>query len=95
MKYNRNFQKNIKNVLDNLCNHLPQKFQTECVDFVETYSSELIDMLISDFKPQEICVALKLCPKSNNYLEEMGLSVEDESMSHEIDNDICMYYNYV
>lgn len=81
-------KKNIKNVLDNLCNHLPQKLQNECVDFVDTYSSELIDMLISDFKPQEICVALKLCPKSNNYLEELGISVEDDSSSQEIDNDM-------
>ncbi|XP_073816154.1 prosaposin isoform X2 [Musca autumnalis] len=83
-------KKNIKNVLDNLCSHLPQKLQNECVDFVETYSSELIDMLISDFKPQEICVALKLCPKSNNYLEEMGISAEDESSSQEIDNDMSL-----
>lgn len=72
-------QKNIENVLSHLCSHLPQKLQTECVDFVQTYSSELIDMLITDFKPQEICVALKLCPKSNNYLEELGISLESES----------------
>uniref|UniRef100_A0A1I8PUJ9 Saposin n=1 Tax=Stomoxys calcitrans TaxID=35570 RepID=A0A1I8PUJ9_STOCA len=81
-------KKNIKDVLDHLCTHLPQKLQAECVDFVETYSSELIDMLISDFKPQEICVSLKLCPKSNNYLEEMGLSAEDDSSSQEFDNDL-------
>uniref|UniRef100_A0A1L8EE11 Putative saposin-related isoform a n=1 Tax=Haematobia irritans TaxID=7368 RepID=A0A1L8EE11_HAEIR len=86
-------KKNIKNVLDHLCSHLPQKLQTECVDFVETYSSELIDMLISDFKPQEICVTLKLCPKTNNYLDEMGISAEDESGSHELDDDII--YNEV
>lgn len=71
---------------------MPEKLKAECVDFVETYSSELIDMLITDFKPQEICVALKLCPKTNNYLEEMGISTEDESTSHEVDNDICMYH---
>ena len=67
--------------MDNLCTHLPKKLQAECVDFVETYSNELIDMLITDFKPQEICVTLKLCPKSNNYLTEMGISVEDEDKS--------------
>ncbi|KAM7362529.1 prosaposin [Cochliomyia hominivorax] len=72
-------KKNIINVLNHLCSHLPQKLQNECVDFVKTYSSELIDMLITDFKPQEICVALNLCPKSHNYLDDLGISLENES----------------
>lgn len=64
---------NIKKVLDGLCSHLPSKLRVECVDFVETYSNELIDMLITDFKPEEICVQLKLCPKTKDYLDEMGI----------------------
>lgn len=65
--------------MNHLCVHLPNKLQAECVDFVQTYSSELIDMLITDFKPQDICVALKLCPKSKNYLDDLGISLENES----------------
>lgn len=76
-------KKNIVNVLNNLCSHLPQKLQNECVDFIQTYSSELIDMLITDFKAQDICVALKLCPKSKNYLDDMGISMESENSSEE------------
>ncbi|KAH8418023.1 hypothetical protein KR222_010609, partial [Zaprionus bogoriensis] len=68
---------NIKKVLDGLCAHLPSKLRSECVDFVETYSNELIDMLITDFKPEEICVQLKLCPKTKDYLDEMGISLSD------------------
>ncbi|XP_001357588.3 prosaposin [Drosophila pseudoobscura] len=72
---------NIKKVLAGLCVHLPSKLRSECVDFVNTYSNELIDLLITDFKPQEICVQLKLCPKTKNYLDDMGISMEDDESS--------------
>ncbi|XP_017039360.1 prosaposin [Drosophila ficusphila] len=90
---------NIKKVLEGLCDHLPEKLKDECVDFVKTYSNELIDMLITDFKPQEICVQLKLCPKSTNALADLGISLEDDvdgedkSSSEEISsNDIDSLY---
>lgn len=78
---------NIKKVLDGLCSHLPSKLRAECVDFVETYSNELIDMLITDFKPEEICVQLKLCPKTKDYLDEMGITL-DESSEEIAENEI-------
>uniref|UniRef100_A0A6B2EIA5 Putative saposin n=1 Tax=Phlebotomus kandelakii TaxID=1109342 RepID=A0A6B2EIA5_9DIPT len=52
---------NIVAKLKTLCNHLPQKLTPECKDFVDTYSSELVDMLINDFSSEEICVNLRLC----------------------------------
>lgn len=52
---------NIENVLNNLCSHLSIKMEKQCNEFVLKYSAELIEMLISDFTPQEICVYLKLC----------------------------------
>ncbi|XP_022213394.2 prosaposin [Drosophila obscura] len=85
-------KENIKKVLADLCVHLPNKLRSECVDFVNTYSNELIDMLITDFKPQEICVQLKLCPKNKNYLDDMGISMEDDdsnSSEEMIFNDVA------
>ncbi|EDW67622.2 prosaposin [Drosophila virilis] len=79
-------KENIKKVLDGLCSHLPSKLRSECVDFVETYSNELIDMLITDFKPEEICVQLKLCPKSKDYLDEMGISLLDSAENDKSDS---------
>nr|XP_036212766.1 prosaposin [Bactrocera oleae] len=80
---------NIKNVLDHLCVHLPSKLQTECVDFVETYSNELIDMLITDFTPQEICVAVKLCPTTGDEMDDLGIILEAKSRENvnEIDSN--------
>lgn len=51
----------IKQVLGSLCVHLPSKLQPECNDFISTYSNELIDMLATDFTPEQICVYFKLC----------------------------------
>ncbi|XP_067617016.1 uncharacterized protein Sap-r isoform X2 [Eurosta solidaginis] len=85
---NNKSKANIKQVLDHLCVHLPSKLQTECVDFVETYSSELVDMLITDFKPQEICVALKLCENSTDELDELDFSFDNnrDDRVNEIDS---------
>lgn len=54
-------KENIKQALSKLCSHLSPKLKMECTDFVDTYSAELVEMLVSDFTPQEICVYLKLC----------------------------------
>ncbi|GBP82642.1 hypothetical protein EVAR_48523_1 [Eumeta japonica] len=60
LKNNRT-EENIRHALENLCTHLSQKLRTECTDFVDTYSKQLIEMLVADMNAQEICVYLKLC----------------------------------
>lgn len=54
-------QANIKEALNNLCSHLSSNLKQECQDFVNTYADELVDMLVADLNPQEVCVYLKLC----------------------------------
>lgn len=57
-----NVQADIKSALNKLCVHLPSDdLKEECEDFVSTYTDELVEMLIADLKPDEICVYLKLC----------------------------------
>ncbi|KAJ0175760.1 hypothetical protein K1T71_008919 [Dendrolimus kikuchii] len=60
LKNNRS-EENIRKALDKLCNHLAQKLRTECVDFVDTYANQLVEMLVANMNAQEICVFLKLC----------------------------------
>ncbi|KAJ8911584.1 hypothetical protein NQ315_016121 [Exocentrus adspersus] len=55
-------EENIKSALNKLCVHLPSDdLAEECEDFVTTYTNELVEMLIADLKPDEVCVYLKLC----------------------------------
>lgn len=51
-----------KKALDKVCSRLPPKPQLQCTDFVETYYDELLEKLVSDFDPKDVCVDLKLCP---------------------------------
>ncbi|CAK1540678.1 unnamed protein product [Leptosia nina] len=60
LKDNRT-EASIEKALDSLCNHLSAKLRTQCVDFVEAYSKQLVEMLLADLNAQEICVYLKLC----------------------------------
>jgi len=71
------FQANIEAELDKLCNHLPRSLTDQCTDFVKSYSKELVEMLLADLSPQEVCAYLHLCdptkdpgPKRNNIFAE-------------------------
>uniref|UniRef100_U5ENL5 Putative saposin-related protein n=1 Tax=Corethrella appendiculata TaxID=1370023 RepID=U5ENL5_9DIPT len=66
-------KENIKNSLKSLCSHLNSKLKMECDDFVETYSSELVEMLVSDFTEQEICVYLKLCDDNKPNMSTLNI----------------------
>lgn len=74
---NNKTEANIETELDKLCNHLPHSLIDQCTDFVKGYSKELIEMLLADLTPSEVCVYLKLCdqtkdpgPKPNNYITQ-------------------------
>jgi saposin len=54
-------QEEIRQELDALCNQLPETLAGDCRNFVDTYEEQLVEMLIADFTPQEICTYLKLC----------------------------------
>jgi len=52
----------VKKALDRVCSRLPPKPQLQCKDFIESYYDELLEKLVSDFDPKDICSELKLCP---------------------------------
>lgn len=54
-------QATIQAELDKLCNHLPRSLTDQCTSFVESYSKELVEMLLADLTPQEVCAYLRLC----------------------------------
>ncbi|CAG4949127.1 unnamed protein product [Colias eurytheme] len=73
LKDNRS-EASIRKALDGLCNHLSAKLRTECVDFVDTYSNKLIEMLLADLNAQEICVYLKLCKDDVTTADPLGIT---------------------
>ncbi|XP_067214936.1 prosaposin [Linepithema humile] len=83
---NNKTEANIEAELDKLCNHLPKSLTDQCTDFVKAYSKELVEMLLADLTPQEVCTYLKLCDPSKdtgpkqNYISEK----DGEILSNEI-----------
>lgn len=63
-------KENIENKLHTLCSRLSNDLKAECVDFVNTYTAELVDKLANDFTPREICLYLKLCTEKEEILIE-------------------------
>lgn len=47
--------------MDKLCTHLPKSLVNQCESFVQEYSKQVMEMIIADLTPQEVCVYLKLC----------------------------------
>lgn len=72
LKHNKT-KANIEEELHTLCSHLRDDLKAECVDFVNTYTAELVDKLANDFSPRDICSYLKLCPeKEQQLIEHLG-----------------------
>jgi saposin len=60
-------EESIKTALEGVCQRLPKTVRNDCVRLVDAYSKEIIEMLLADLKPDEVCVALKLCaPKTTS-----------------------------
>lgn len=66
-------KESILSVLDGLCTHLSVKLQEPCKVFVETYSAEVVDMILADFTPQEACVFIRLCTSEEPKLKRLKL----------------------
>ncbi|VDD76031.1 unnamed protein product [Mesocestoides corti] len=53
----------IKKTLETVCDHLPgDNMKATCHEYVRAYTSVLINLLMENLPPREICQALHLCP---------------------------------
>lgn len=71
-------QESIKEALEKVCSALPKNMKDECQDFIQTYTDELVEMLIADLSPEEVCTYLKLCSGGKSILH----------LPHHIDADV-------
>jgi len=58
---NKDDQDMVKNVLESICYRLPDSIERSCEDFVEKYTSTIINLIVSGLTPDGICSALNLC----------------------------------
>ncbi|KAG5672672.1 hypothetical protein PVAND_002783 [Polypedilum vanderplanki] len=76
---------NVEKVLDQLCTHLSDKLKSQCIEFVNEYSSEVVDMILANFTPQEACVFIKLCSQEKPKLKRFSMAgIFNENHSDEM-----------
>eukprot|EP00102_Acyrthosiphon_pisum_P020690 XP_016657900.1 PREDICTED: prosaposin-like [Acyrthosiphon pisum] len=62
---NKDTEEVIKKKLEKLCTKLPSKWKGECTEFVSAQLQSILNMLVAQVKPDEICVLLDICkPKT-------------------------------
>ncbi|XP_059489163.1 prosaposin [Neocloeon triangulifer] len=87
LKDNRT-EDSVKEALESVCAILPKKMVAECDTFVDKYSEELIDMVIAEYTPEEVCTNLKMCgPKE---FESEMMTGNDEKQAHIETNEIVL-----
>jgi len=56
----------VMDALKAMCAAMPSKLQPECKLFVDTFGKKIVEMIFAGDTPDEICVTLKFCPKSDD-----------------------------
>merc|ERR1719466_731035 len=51
----------IEAALEQVCSWLPKSYKSQCDALVETYTPQIIQLLVDDVSPKEICTELGLC----------------------------------
>ena len=54
-------QKEIEEALENVCNVLPSSIKSECDDFIEEYTPQIIKLLEEKLQPESLCKQIGLC----------------------------------
>lgn len=47
--------------METICEYLPSSLSGQCKDLIETYGQAIIEMLVQQADPKEVCTALGLC----------------------------------
>ena len=54
-------QAEIEADLEKVCSYLPSSYKSTCDLLVEQYTPQIIDLLVNDVSPKDICTELGLC----------------------------------
>jgi len=58
---NGDTEEEIKEYIDAVCDHMPSVIKGECRKFVDDYGALILDYLVQEIDPSQICTKIKLC----------------------------------
>ncbi|XP_030059280.1 prosaposin isoform X2 [Microcaecilia unicolor] len=67
---NNKTEERIKEVLDHVCEFIPEPYGDQCVDFVNQYLNAIIQILLQETSPKFMCEMLGLCAANTPFLVE-------------------------
>ena len=70
---NKDNQDEIRNTLDTLCEYMPSSISKPCEEYVDAYAETVIQLILQDFTPQQICAEIGLCTS----VSEVVMTVQD------------------
>lgn len=82
----------VEEALEKICHMMPSSVEDQCDHFVETYGPAIVQMVIHDIDPSEICSRLQLC--SDNLLKQQA-SVPMAIQLLKKNDDTCALCEYV
>lgn len=80
-------QEEVEKEVKQLCHYLPQSVRGQCNNLVDTYGPAIIQLLIHDIEPKEICSRLGLC--TGDVLEQQFAHPTPELQVSKRGDDSC------
>ncbi|XP_077973904.1 uncharacterized protein LOC120347581 isoform X1 [Styela clava] len=71
-------------VFEKVCADLPESDRAQCKNFVETYTPTLLDLLVQELAPNEICALIKLCNS-----ETTVAKIAHQTVKGEVECEVC------
>lgn len=68
-------QDDIQKGLDKVCSLFPGTIASQCRQLVAQYSPEIVQLLLQQLNPSDICLILDLCTKAGNVQSKSYLSL--------------------
>ncbi|XP_025114788.1 uncharacterized protein LOC112576500 isoform X2 [Pomacea canaliculata] len=68
----------IEKALDQVCRLFPASIASQCRQLVAQYAPALIDLIVEELQPDEICSLLKLCSQSNKAAGRELITINSE-----------------
>jgi len=78
-------EESIQETVEQICHLLSAPIRDECKEMVERYSTQLVQMLVSEYTPAQVCAELGLCNK--------GIYINNNVANDILSNDIPILEN--
>merc|ERR1719427_495116 len=65
-------QAEIEQALDQVCGFLPGQYKDECDQLVAQYTPMIIELLVAEFTPRQLCALMGVCVAQKNEVMEVS-----------------------